>query len=180
MLFFSCFCYWLFWRLPLPSPLRFCTILYFVRVNYKYYESFAIRLSLLLDVAKVFIHDFTCHNFDQAGEGETRLFMVCDQKRDQAKSKASEIFFRNFCRTSSFTRATRLAAPLEWLIFAPKRNGTYMSGTPFLTLLSFLPQRLNLSTGFWKTNLSLLQMAILLYKGPYLTQRSINENYRDL
>ena len=97
-------------------------------------ESFAFRLSLLLDVAKVFIHDFTCHNFDQAREGETRLFMVCDQKRDQAKSKASEIFFRNFCRKSSFTRATRLAAPKMVNFCAKtKRNIHVWNSLPYPT-----------------------------------------------
>ena len=29
------------------------------------------------------------------------LFLECDQKRDQAKSKALEIYFRKFCLTSN-------------------------------------------------------------------------------
>ena len=77
---------------------------------------------------------------------ETRLLWECDQKRDQEKGKALEIYFRTFCHKSN-TRNFNLeiylsncvGCPLKWLIFLPKQNATYMSGTPFPTLLSFLP-----------------------------------------
>ena len=38
----------------------------------------------------------TCQNFDQAGEGEAKLLLGRDQKRDQAKSKPSNFFLQNF------------------------------------------------------------------------------------
>ena len=49
--------------------------------------------------AYVFKHEFTCQNLDQAaGVRESRLSLDCDQKRDQAKIKALEIYFRKWCR----------------------------------------------------------------------------------
>ena len=50
-------------------------------------------------------HAFTCQNFYQGGGwggGEnTRLFLECEQKHDQAKSKALENHFWKFCRKSN-------------------------------------------------------------------------------
>ena len=79
-----------------------------------------------LDVA-AFIYKFTCQNFDQArgvgvkggGEGSPPT----------EKKKTSAYIF---------TRATPLVAP-KTVYFAPKRNATYMSETPFPNLLSFYP-----------------------------------------
>ena len=55
----------------------------------------------LLDAAcaYVFTHEINCQKFDQVGE--TRLFKKCDQKRDQAKSKALEMYFQTFCGKSN-------------------------------------------------------------------------------
>ena len=51
------------------------------------------------------LHEFTSQNFEQGGVGggggDTRLFLECEQKRDQARSKALEIYFRQFCRKSN-------------------------------------------------------------------------------
>ena len=47
-----------------------------------------------LDVAYVFIHEFTCQNFDHeewagggGGRGGSRLFLEFDQKHDREKAK---------------------------------------------------------------------------------------------
>ena len=62
---------------------------------------------------------------------------ACNQKRDQAKSKALERYFRKFRRNSKtrnvnlyffFVRTTPLVAP-KMVNLAPKRNATYMSDT---------------------------------------------------
>ena len=53
-----------------------------------------------LDASYVFMHELTCQIWP-VGERGTRLFLKCDQKRDQAKSKALEISFWKFCRKSN-------------------------------------------------------------------------------
>ena len=90
---------------------------------------------------------FCSHLGALVGEGgETRSYRESDQKLDQAKSKALEIYFRTFCRKSNtkklqsrvFTRGNVLIAP-KMAHFVPKRNATFISGTTSPTLLRFLP-----------------------------------------
>ena len=76
--------------------------------------------------------------------GETRLLLKRDQKRDQAKSKALELFSQYFVVSSRaqkknqsrfFTRATPLVAT-KMVNFVSKRNARYTSVIPFPTILS--------------------------------------------
>ena len=76
-------------------------------------------------------------------EGETRLLLKRDQKCDQAKSKALELFSQYFVVSSRaqknqyrfFTRATPLVAT-KMVNFVSKRNARYTSVIPFPTILS--------------------------------------------
>ena len=51
------------------------------------------------------LHEFTSQNFEGGvgggGGGAPRLFLESEQKRDQARSKALEIYSRQFCRKSN-------------------------------------------------------------------------------
>ena len=76
--------------------------------------------------------------------GETRLLLKRDPKRDQAKSKALELFSQYFVVSSRaqkknqcrfFTRATPLVAT-KMVNFVSKRNARYTSVIPFPTILS--------------------------------------------
>ena len=101
----------------------------------------------LWDVAS-FIHKFACQNFDQMGTGGIGLLQVVrswsvtksltNQKAELQKFISENFVVSRTKETSSyiFTPATPLVAP-KMINFAPKRNATYMSGTPFPTLLSF-------------------------------------------
>ena len=102
----------------------------------------------LWDVAS-FIHKFACQNFDQMGTGGIGLLQVVrswsvtksltNQKAELQKFISENFVVSRTKETSSyiFTPATPLVAP-KMINFAPKRNATYMSGTPFPTLISFL------------------------------------------
>ena len=82
------------------------------------------------------------------GKGRPGYSWCVTKSETKQKAKLQKYFFETFVVRRLLLEQLGWLPPLEWLIFAPKRNVTYMSGTPFLTLLSFLPQRLNLSTGF--------------------------------
>ena len=121
------------------------------------------------------LHKFPCQNFDQAGEGETKLLLERDQKRDQAKSKAK------FCGQSS-TRNINLDFSLKQLPliapkmfnFAPKPNARYPSGIPFLTLMSFAPlPSASVRTVFWA-------YADLITKFSRIHRLPISFSYRNL
>ena len=83
-----------------------------------------------LDVA-AFNYEFTCQNFDQVrgvgGGGWGRRRGLGCPPTEQKKTSAY-----------IFARATPLVAP-KTVNFAPKRNATYMSETPFSNPLSFYP-----------------------------------------
>ena len=77
--------------------------------------------------------------------GETRLLLERDQKRDQAKSKALELFSQYFVVSSRaqkknqsrfFTRTTPFDAT-KMVNFVSKRNARYTSVIPLPTILSF-------------------------------------------
>ena len=69
---------------------------------------------------------------------EIGLFRECDQKRYQVKSKALEIYLRTFCGKSDTRNFNLDFYSSKRAYFVPRRNATFMSGTPFPTLLSFL------------------------------------------
>lgn len=53
----------------------------------------------MFDFAKVFIHEWPVKILTKRGkgrQGENKLLLGCDQKRDQAKTKALQIFSQNF------------------------------------------------------------------------------------
>ena len=78
--------------------------------------------------------------------GETRSYRESDQKRDQAKSKALEIYFRTFCPKSNTKKlqSTVLLAQLRWLALKwliLRQNETQRSylGLPILPYWGFYP-----------------------------------------
>ena len=85
----------------------------------------------------------TYQNFDQAGEGETRLLLGRGQKRDQAKKQSLRIFLRKILssvehkknQSRFFIRANTLVAP-KMVTFAPNRNARYTSSILIPTLPS--------------------------------------------
>ena len=98
----------------------------------------------------------TCQNFwpmvgeggkgGKGRQGETRLLLRRNQKRDQRKSKALEIVFAKFCRQSS-TRKINLDfsfeqicwLPLNWLILRQNEMQGTLLTFPSLLYWVFLP-----------------------------------------
>ena len=65
----------------------------------KSFPASSLSTNIFPDAAWVFTHEFTCQNCDQVGwgrKGGGGVFPECDQKRDQAKSKALKIVSENF------------------------------------------------------------------------------------
>ena len=83
----------------------------------------------------------------RGGEGgETRSHRESDQKRDQAKSKALEIYFRTFCRklnTKKLQSTVLLEQlrwlPLKWLILRQNETQRSYLGLPILPYWGFYP-----------------------------------------
>ena len=72
------------------------------------------------------------------GVGETRLFLECDQKRDQAKAKPEKFFSENFVLSRNqetsvwiLTRATPLVAPKMVILRQNETQRQYL-GLPSL------------------------------------------------
>ena len=108
-------------------------------------------------------------------EGETKLLLERDQKRDQAKSKAKfygQPSTRNINLDFSL-KQLRLVAP-KMFDFAPKTIARYPSGIPFPTLLSFAPlPSASVRTVFWA-------YADLITKFSRIHRLPISFSYRTL
>ena len=108
-------------------------------------------------------------------EGETKLLLERDQKRDQAKSKAKfygQPSTRNINQDFSL-KQLRLVAP-KMFDFAPKTIARYPSGIPLPTLLSFAPlPSASVRTVFWA-------YANLITKFSRIHRLPISFSYRTL
>ena len=90
---------------------------------------------------------FCSHLGALGGEGgETRSYRESDQKLDQAKSKALEIYFRTFCRKSNTKKLQSRVLleemcwlPLKWLILCQNETQRSYLGLPLLPYWGFYP-----------------------------------------